>query len=79
MLEVNDAWNKIFKLCYNDVESFDMFFSDYVKVENKLIDLKSKAIKDNHFLCSMFFHKINIKELKSEVSKLLLEDMSKKV
>ena len=56
-----------------------MFFSDYVKAKNKLISLKSKAIKDNHFLCSMLFHKINIEELKLEVSKLLLEDISKKV
>ena len=74
ILEIDAAWSKVFKLRCNDVESFDMFYSDYVTAENKLNDLKSKAIKDNHFLRSMLFHKINIKELKSETSELLLSN-----
>ena len=78
MTEIDAVGNKVFKLHCNDVKSFDMFFSDYVKAENKLIELKSTVIKDNHFLHSMLFHKINSKEFKSEVSKLLLEDMTKK-
>ena len=56
-----------------------MFYSDYVTAENKLNKLKSKAIQDNHFLRSMLFHKINIEELKSETSELLLGDMKTSV
>ena len=76
MSEIDAAWSKIFKLRCNDIESFDMFYSDYVTAENKLDELKSTAIKDNHFLRSMLFHKINIEELKSETSELLLGDKS---
>ena len=69
------AWQKIHQLRYNNVDNFDMFYSDFFTTENKLKILKLIGITDKSFLCSLLFHKIDIIELKVEVSKLSLVDI----
>ena len=79
MAAVDAAWNRIYQLKCDDVESFDMFFSNFVTAENKLVELNSIAITDNSFLRSLLFHKLNIEELKSETSQLILGDLKTQV
>ena len=79
MAAVDAAWNRIYQLKCDDVESFDMFFSNFVTAENKLVELNSIAITDNSFLRSLLFHKLNIEELKSETAQLILGDLKTQV
>ena len=44
----------------------------------KLNKLKSVAVTDNLFLCSIVFHKIDIPELATDVSKLILSKKDEK-
>ena len=79
MAAVDAAWNRIYQIKCNNVESFDMFFSNFVTAENKLVKLNSIAITDNFFLYSLLFHKLNIEELKSETAQLILGDLKTQV
>ena len=55
-----------------------MFYNDFVIILNKLNKLKSIAVTDNLFLRSIVFHKIDIPELATEVSKLILSKKDEK-
>ena len=79
MAAVDAAWSKIHHLNCKDLDTFEMFYSDYVTAENKLIELKSIAIKDNSFLRSLLFHKIDVEDLKSETSQLILNKLDTSV
>ena len=79
IVAVDAAWNRIYQLKCDDVESFDMFFGNFVTAENKLVKLNSTAISDNDFLCSLLFHKINIEEFKLETAQLILGDLKTQV
>ena len=77
MTAVNTAWSKIHKLKCNYPEDFEMFFNNYINAELHLIKLKSTAIEDRCFLCSLIFHKIDMDDMKSDIALLLLEDTTK--
>ena len=72
---VDNAWKKIHKLQCNEVDAFDMFFSNFVTAQNKLGELNSIAITDNAFLRSLLFHKLNIEDLKSDTAQLILKNL----
>ena len=78
MTAVNTAWSKIHNLKCNYAEDFEMFFNHYVQAELNLIKLNSTAIEDQCFLRSLLFHKLDIADMKSDISKLILNDKTDK-
>ena len=67
------------KLSCNGVEEFEMFYSNFNETINNLLKQKSIAATDNIFLRSLIFHKIDIPDLASHVSQLILAPEKKAI
>ena len=77
MAAMGHAWRDIHKLTFSEVDSFDVFFSNFFTAQNKLSELNSIAITDNAFLHSLLFHKPNVDKTKSNTAQFILQDLSK--
>ena len=75
---MNYYWIEMNKLKYECAEEFEKFYNDFIIILNKLNKIYSIAVTDNSFLCSLVFHKIDISDLVTEISIIILNKKDEK-